>query len=410
MTTRDRRTFGAPQPMRIFTCTPVAFNGGPDFFARDSGLVCRGLQAIGIESRAVMPLPAGTDDEPDLIRVDHACLESSSWWRALGIDAVVLYAWGHPKFRHVAAAIRKAGIFLVLNQDNGGFVSPLAGMRGWLREQWILAGQGRTPAAVMRAMINMLRGLGPGLLLTDPRRALHLRQGDLIACVSPAAAERYRRLCRAYGGTRLARRVTVLPHAVEPQFRCSGGMRKPRIVCVGRWEDEVQKRQHLMMTVLERTLTENASATAAIAGRSTPELEAWHARLTPTLRERVALAGRLDRPSLANLLDGSQVFYSASAFESFGIAAAEALCSGCSVVGNRSVSMAAFEWFTSANSGTLTDDDTPSAHARAIQRELDEWSAGRRDPLRIADHWGRLLHADQVARAIVTHVTHGLEP
>lgn len=393
--------------MRIFTCTPVAFGGGPDFFARDSGLVCRGLQAIGVDSRAVMPLPAGTDDEADLIRVDYACLESPSWWRSLNIDAVILYAWGHPKFRHVAAAIRKAGIFLVLNQDNGGFVSPLAGMRGWLREQWILTGQGRTTTSWMRAIVQVLRGLGPGLLLTDPRRALHLRQGDVIACVSPAAAERYRRLCRSYGGIRLARRVTVLPHAVEPLFRCSGNIKHPRIVCVGRWEDQVQKRQHLMMTVLERTLAENSSATAVVVGRSTPQLDAWHARLTPPLRERITLAGRLDRPSLATLLDGSQLFYSASAFESFGIAAAEALCSGCSVVGNRSVSMAAFEWFTSADSGTLTDDDSPAAHARAIRHELEAWSAGRRDPLRIADHWGALLHTEPIARTIVTHVTCG---
>lgn len=392
--------------MRIFTCTPVAFGGGPDFFARDSGLLCRGLQAIGIESRAVMPLPTGADDQPDLLRVAYPSLESASWWRSLGIDAVVLYAWGHPKFHHVAAAIRQAGIFLVLNQDNGGFISPLAGMRGWLREQWILAGQGRSPASWLHAAARMLRGLGPGLLFTDPRRARHLRQGDVIACVSPAAAERYRKLCRAYGGDRLARRVVVLPHAVEPQFRCSSTPKTPQIACVGRWEDHLQKRQHLMMGVLSRTLAENPATTAVIAGRSTPELDAWHARLTPTLRARITLAGRLDRPALADLLDGSQVFYSPSAFESFGIAAAEALCSGCSVVGNRSVSMAAFEWFTSADSGTLADDDSPAGHARALQHELDQWSAGRRDPLRIANHWGALLHAGPIARTIVTHVTH----
>ena len=58
--------------MRWFTCTPVEFGGGADFFARDSGLLCRGFQALGIDSRAVMPGPAKVLDEPDLIRTDYS--------------------------------------------------------------------------------------------------------------------------------------------------------------------------------------------------------------------------------------------------------------------------------------------------------------------------------------------------
>lgn len=45
-----------PNGMLWYTCTPKDFGGGPDFFARDSGLLCRGFQALGMASRAVMPL------------------------------------------------------------------------------------------------------------------------------------------------------------------------------------------------------------------------------------------------------------------------------------------------------------------------------------------------------------------
>jgi hypothetical protein len=38
------QNFKAVTTMRIFTCTPVAFGGGVDFFTRESGLLCRGLQ------------------------------------------------------------------------------------------------------------------------------------------------------------------------------------------------------------------------------------------------------------------------------------------------------------------------------------------------------------------------------
>jgi hypothetical protein len=387
--------------MRWFTCTPVEFGGGADFFARDSGLLCRGFQALGMESRAVMPGPRRPDDEADLIRTDFRNLESSMWWASQNLDGVVLYAWGRPKFRKVAAAIRNAGIFLVLNQDNGGLVSPLAGFRAWLREQWILSGQGRGAMARLRFLKLTLRGLSAGVLLTDPLRAWHLKQGNVIACVSPKAAGHYRKLCRLYGGADLAGRVAVVPHAVETRFHFRGEMKHRQVVCVGRWQDVAQKRPWLLMDVISALVATDKAVSVVIAGQETPGLEAWHRALDETQRDRVRLRGRVNRDGLAEILRQSQVFYSPSAFESFGIAAAEALCSGCSVVAGRSVSLASFEWFVAENSGTLADEDLAQSHVRALLRELHDWQLGQRDPEHISMVWSDRLHADKVARQIV---------
>ncbi len=383
--------------MRFFTCTPVAFGGGADFFARDSGLLCRGFQSIGVESRAVMPGERKPEDEVDLIRTDFANLESADWWRAQNLDGVVLYAWGRPRFRKVAAAIHQAGIFLVLNQDNGGLVSPLAGFRDWLAEQWILAGQGCGAGAWLRFLKLTLRGLSAGLTLTDPLRAAHLKQGDVIACVSPKAAEHYRKLCRIYGGRDLADRVRVVPHAVESRFRFSSGQKRRQVACVGRWQDVVQKRPWLLMEVVGSLLAADKEVSVVIAGNPTDELETWHRSLPELLRKRVQVRGRVDRGELAEILAESQVFYSPSAFESFGIAAAEALCSGCSVVAGRSVSMAGFEWFVSEDSGLLAGADDAQGHLQALKQELDSWSQGKRDPQAISAIWSGRLHAEQVA-------------
>jgi hypothetical protein len=387
--------------MRIFTCTPVAFGGGPDFFARDSGLLCRGFQAIGCESMAVMPGDRKPGDEADLIRTDYRNLESADWWKEQQLDGVVLYAWGRPKFRKVAAAIHAAGIFLVLNQDNGGLVSPLAGLRDWLEEQWILAGQGRGPGAWLRFLKLTLRGLSAGLVLTDPLRAAHLKQGDVIACVSPKAAEHYRKLCRIYGGADLADRVRVVPHAVEPRFRFSGAPKRRQVACVGRWQDVVQKRPWLLMEVIGTLVASDEEVSVVVAGTTTPALESWHRSLNELQRNRVHLRGRMDRDELAEILAESQVFYSPSAFESFGIAAAEALCSGCSVVAGRSVSMAGFEWFVSENSGMLAERDDCKGHASALQDELAAWRNGRREAAGISRAWCDRLHADEVAKKLL---------
>ncbi len=386
--------------MRWFTCTPVAFGGGPDFFARDSGLLCRGFQAIGIESRAVMPGERQPEDQTDLIRTDFSNLESSEWWRSLNLDGVVLYAWGRPKYRKVAAAIHQAGIYLVLNQDNGGLVSPLSGFNGWLSEQWILAGQGRGPNAWLRFLKLTLKGLSAGLILTDPLRAHHLKQGDVIACVSPKAAEHYRKLCRIYGGADLANRVRVIPHAVESRFHFSDAPKLRQVACVGRWQDVVQKRPWLLMEVIEMLIGSDEAVSVVIAGTATRELTAWHHAMDETMRSRVQLRGRLGRDELAVILAESQVFYSPSAFESFGIAAAEALCSGCSVVAGRSVSMASFEWFVEKNSGSLSLADTADGHLRALRSELNAWDTGLRNPHEISTIWSARLHADSLAAEV----------
>jgi glycosyltransferase involved in cell wall biosynthesis len=387
--------------MRWFTCTPVAFGGGADFFARDSGLLCRGFQALGVESRAVMPGPVEAGDAADLIRTEFNNLESAAWWRGQQLDGVVLYAWGRPKFRKVAAAIAQAGIFLVLNQDHGGLVSPLAGIGDWLREQWILAGQGRGASARLRFAKLVLRGVSAGLFLTDPLRAAHLKHGNVIACVSPKAAEHFRKLCRVYGGADLARRVRVLPHPVEPRFRFAGAAKRRQVACVGRWQDAVQKRPWLLMEVVGLLVAADQRVEVVIAGPVTPALEGWQRALPGPQRERVQLRGRVERDELAGILRDSQVFYSPSAFESFGIAAAEALCCGCSVVAGRSVSMASLEWFVGENSGQLAEVDDAAGHLRSLERELGCWEQGERAPQAMAEVWGSRLHAACVAAQVM---------
>jgi glycosyltransferase involved in cell wall biosynthesis len=356
--------------------------------------MCRGFQALGGESMAVMPGARMAGDSPELIRTDYANLESVDWWKALELDGLVLYAWGSPRYRKIARAIHNAGIFLVLNQDNGGLVSPLSGWRGWLKEQRVISGGG---IAHVKAV---LKGL-VGLLVIDPRRAWHLQQGNVIACVSPEAARHYRKLCFTYGGVALRDRIRVVPHPIEMEYTYDGDAKKAQIVCVGRWQERVQKRPKLMCEVVRRILEKEQMISFHIVGTCTPELEQWHRSLVPEMRIRVNLLGQLDRETLLALLRESTIFYSPSAFESFGIAAGEALCCGCSVVAGQSPSMASFEWFVQDQSGRLATDDTASGHATALLKEMNSWVRSARNAHKISAIWGDRLHADKVAAAVL---------
>ena len=393
---------------RWYTFTPFPFGGGPDFFTRDSGLLSRGFRAIGVESMAVMPGERKPEDEADLIRTDYADLESAEWWRGHKLDGVVLYAWGAPRYRRVAKAIRDSGAKLVLNQDSSGMVSPLCGIRPWLREQAALNGGFGT----IRTAVAFAKGLTLGLLRTDPLRAYHLRQGDIIAALHPEAAENFRKLCQIYGGKSLAERVAVIPHAISPSLAYEEGSppKQNRMIAIGRWDDVIQKRPTLLTEVIGRLLFGNPSVVIDIVGNLTDQINLWHASLPPDAARRVHLHGKLPHEEIRRLLLAARVLYCPSAYESFHIAAAEALCCGCSVVAADLPAMASFRWFVSRSSGTLAATDDAGGHLDALGREFALWDNGSRDPLAISQTWVASLHADKVAERIIKVIAERQNP
>lgn len=391
--------------MKWYTCTPMDFGGGPGFFGRDSGLMCRGLQAHGVNARAVMIGGKRADDEPDLIRTTLSQMEDPEWWRAQSLDGVLLYAWGSPRFRKVARAIRLAGVTLVLNQDSSGWISPLAGWRGWLQEQKCLSGLKSHPGGLHRFASAIAKGLGPGLLRTDPLRAMHLKQGDRIACVTPAATEVYRRLCGIYGGKHLAAKVMTLPHPVNPLYRYSGTTKEKRIIAVGRWDAKIQKRPEYLLHVMASLVKKHPNLHIDIVGKEIPEFQEWSATLTEEEQERVKFHGYLTAADLLDLYGRSRVLYCPSSFESFHIASGEALCCGCSVVGADSPSLPGFPWFVNEGSGQLAKSDDPDGHEKALHAELEAWDGGDRDPFEISSRWMKRLHAPQVAKVMLDEFT-----
>lgn len=388
--------------MKWFTCTPVAFGGGEDFFCRDSGLLSRGFRAIGVESRAVMPGVPQPEDLEELIRTPYRNLESEDWWRSHDLDGVVLYAWGRPRFRKVAEAISRAGVRLVLNQDSRGMVSPRCGLKDWFASQAIVSGRGRVSGGWWGYTTLVGRGLTIGLLGTDPLRARHLRHGDQIAAVSPQAAEHYRTLCRNYIGEDLAERVVSVPHPVSPVFKAGDLRRERRMVAIGRWDDERQKRTSLLMETSARLLRRDPELSIELVGSSSESLRDWHSRLPPEQRERVALSGQMTTAGIVQVLQRSRVSYCPSAFESFHIASAEALCAGCTLVSSRSICLPSFEWFLSEGDGSFARSDDADGHAAAVIDEMDAWEAGERNPWEAGERWARRLHAPEVARQILT--------
>ena len=329
---------------------------------------------MGVESMNIMPLPYYEDDQREyLLRTEFSNLASVEWWQSLGIDAVVLYSWGAPRYRNIARAIRKAGIRLVLHMDSSGdFV-------GCFREGtpvWQRAGRW------LRAKLE------------DVFRSMHMRQADVITmCPTAAAAVSH----LPFFGKWVEDRCYPMPCPVSPACAYDGQDKEDVVLCVGRWDDEFQKRPEMLMSTLERYYSAGGTAESRIFGRITESLRNWYTRLPFAVASKIRLLGYIANHQLWEEYRKARVILCTSRFESSHIVSAEALCCGCSVVTPpRLKQLRDLVWYTGAESGTIAPADTPDALAAALRVELALWETGFRNPDRIALHWQPHFHVDKV--------------
>lgn len=347
--------------IRFATCTPVAFHANDYFYTRDTGLICRELQQLGHECRVVMPLPAHADDLPGsaLLRVERRKLYQASWWQQLGIDAVILYSWGDPRYTGIARAIRKAGLRLIVHFDSSGELHEHLQRPGC-------------------RIINKIKDI-----LINRLRSRHLDYAQVITTSRPCI-EALRK--DAYYGPALAAKCHEFPTPVEACFSYNGGTKSPRIISVGTWQLPV-KRANMLMKTLLLTLLEHNNAEADICGAASPAMQEWHQMLPPYLRSRVHLHGQCTHQQLCALYNEASVLLCTSASEGSHGASAEALCCGCSIVCPPRPLLNVVRWYTTRNSGTVAAEDTAESLSAALLYELKLWDQGHRQAAQIDATW-----------------------
>ena len=388
--------------LRWLTCAPRDYGGNAGFFARDTGLLCRGLQEAGAECRAILAGVPRPDDEPDLIRATSAELRDARWWKALEGDVVVVHTWSRKVHTGMLEAIREAGCRVVLIQDGTGVTGPLGSWGDWVRESWYFR---QRHAGIAWFAARMVHGHTLRLVGFERSRARQFDLSDLIVVPSPRALKGYQKLGHRLGGLLVAK-FRLLPHPVAPWFEWNGTMPKENlIVSIGRWTDHWQKRPDLLGGCLEKSLRDRPDWKAEVFGEPGQELPRWHRDLEPALRARIHLAGVVPNRQLSAAMGRAKISLCSSAYESFHIASGEALCSGCSVVGVDSAMTPSLSWFAEENSGTLSKTLNAQGLAEALTAEISAWESGQRDSQAISRRWRDCLHAGEVAGALMEMVS-----
>lgn len=389
--------------MKWYTCAPVRFEGGDEFFARDSGLLCKGFQSLGIESKAIMPGPGfPTDDNVNLIRTEYQNLESCEWWRSLNIDGLVLYGWGSGKYWKIAKAISEAGIPFVSHMDTAGLFSPLNGPLDYIFSLWRVE-KGTKKNAIRSKIYSLARiayGFSAGLIINDLPRARHLNYATWVAGVSPIATQRIKRACKAYGGEYLSKRVITIPHPVAPYMAFDSLIeKKSKILAIGRWNDP-QKDVDLLIDVASEVLDKHPGVTFEIFGRITDRLENFRLSLEAGRQSRFNLHGIVSNMTLSRYMVEAQILLCTSVYESFHIASGEALCSGNSIVGPDIPEIPSLNWFCAEGHGTVAKRNY-CAISESILKELNKWENKDHNPAEISAIWRNRLYPSEVALQIL---------
>jgi len=362
------------------------------FWDRDAALVSEGFRKLGLESKFIaLGDPAIKQDRP-LILCRLEQMMDAAWWRQWELEGVLLYAWALPRYEPIARAIKMAGLKLVLVLDTSGYVHPGVGLRRYFQEKYYVERDGEKTFAAGWAFLKTLAAF---VRLRYAGMLRHLEHGDFLVLPSPLAQERYGRFLAAVNRPDLIGRLRSIPYAVTGDMSCDPSVkRQPLIIAVGRWQS-FQKGTPVLARVLARVLATQAEYRCRIIGGGEECVKKLLQPLDEKIKSRIEITGRVPHEKLARHYSESQILLCTSYYESFHIAAGEALCCGASVVGDLRIS--SMPYFCATNSGALSADLSVKNISSALLAEIEAWRRGLRDPAQIGATWAARLHPESVA-------------
>lgn len=361
------------------------------FFTRESGLFCRALQSLGVDSKAILLLPANGQDAPGVLRANYGDLCDPNWWKSLNLDGLVLYSWAAPQYTPVAEAVRRAGVPAIIYMDTSGLVSRLGNPWAWYRYAWqpVLA----KSLGPWQALFSLGKFFIDTVFLVTPRRRLrHLSCGQAVTLPTKLGVEWMKREVTLLGRPDLATKIFYSPHPQREIFSYQQGQKENLVISVARFlpEDWAQKRPSLLLRSLNSFLDQKGDWKAVVVGRGAAGLPtALGLQPHPSME----LLEKLPQSKLVMLYQTAKIGFWTSLWEGQQGTAAQALCCGCSVVAPASPLNSCFTDYVCHDSGRLAKKSSAEDLAHALKLESEDWVCGLRDPEKISVHWSKLFHA-----------------
>jgi hypothetical protein len=390
---------------RILTFQPLVYTSRDERFrVTNLGAIVSALNQLGHNAQQVAYWPT---EEQSAHEIDGILLCSPEqatnpkWWKMQKPWAVITNTWGAPRFDAIRRAILQATPRLLDRLDTDGARSPHICWASYLYRDW--SSHHDSLKLILRNFAiwqSLAQGIAmrvwPGLL--DTRMSASLAEIPVVTAESPIAVERMRRYQRKFGYSGTNIHLSPFPVSIAAPEQLVLKHKKNRVISVGRWEAH-QKNFTLLLHVLHEFLTFHPDWDAVLLGCRHPQTQQLLSKYCTTTQQRIQVPGSLPNTDIQQRMAQSKVFLMASRHESFGIAAAEALCLGCSVVGPAHIP--SIPWFCGSNSGTSATLYTCNGLLDALSAEANAWKNGKRNMETIADVWRSRVGAKKVSAELL---------
>lgn len=370
----------------------------PGILYKDPAQITLGLRDIGVDAIFVARNCVNECEamQAPFPLLTSTAIETAEFWRGSFVDVVLLISRLDPGAEKIAAAIKTAGLRLVLKADSDGTLGyPL--VPNYLRTLSWRKSPIHTLLRNMKWRVPIRRYVG--------KKIDQIALADAVMVESPKARSNVLSILRYWGCESFGSKIHFVPNPVAPDVFSVDAMieKQSLVMAVGRWHETGSKNTEVMVKALAVFLRECSSYRAVVVGSGQNIVTHLAEQIDRGARARLDIVGTMDHASLAKRLADAQILFMPSRMESFGIVAAEALCVGCSIVVTPIESL---EYLVADNfSGTVASGFGKSSVKQALLSEAKRWGAGDRSPREIAEYWRARLGRREIASYILAIAT-----
>ena len=259
---------------------------------------------------------------PPVLWVSQQDVQNPLWWQSHKPDLVILGLWTRPKYDPIRQAALSATPHVIERADSDGMRTASCGLLTYAKRRFDYF-RDRTyhwpsplsiPASFLYSFASIIAT--PWI---ETRLARTLKLIPAVAVETTHATELWKSLATRLGAD--PEKIHCVPHPIQTDiFKFDPAIQKKnQIISVGRWES-YQKNLPLLLKTLRSFLDKNPSWTSLVIGSGLP---------AKSLHPRITFLPPLSPPDLARHMQESKIFLSSSRYESFGLAASEAILCGC---------------------------------------------------------------------------------
>ena len=287
------------------------------------------------------------------------------------------------------SSIKNLGCKVIFKLDNDG---RLGRWKNPKPRFYFLRSSGKPYWKIPIRFLNVLTPLG---LIYERQEIRKFEIVDKILIESYPALSNLAFFAYQYNKIEIMKKVNMIPDPVTFDISNAKIPEKENfVISIGRWDDKTQKNPKILVQSLEKFLDAKKNWKTYIIGSGESIIKNYMRKLPNDIKERIAIIGPIDHQKIKDYLLKSKIFFMPSRYESFGIAAAEALCCGCSVVSTPIEPLVYMVGggFNGLNSSSFKAQNLSSA--LLIESEL--WERQTRDPYEISQFWREQLNLEKI--------------